>query len=48
MSRVQAEREDQLRERHNEELLKRIDRKEIVEKNMRVQEYEKEKLLNRI
>lgn len=48
LERVQAEREEQLREKHNEEMLKKMDRKETVDRILRVQEYEKEKLLSKI
>lgn len=35
-------------EKHNDDIIKRVDKKENVERIMKVQEYEKEKLLEKI
>lgn len=35
-------------EKHNEEVIKRTDKKENVDRIMKVQEYEREKLMNKI
>ncbi len=48
MERVQKEREQKMLEKHNEDIIKRVDKKENVERIMMVQEYEKEKLMNKI
>ena len=48
MERVQKEREQKMLEKHNEDIIKRVDKKENVERIMKVQEYEKEKLMNKI
>lgn len=35
-------------QKHNEEIIKRTDKKENVERIMKVQEYQREKLMNKI
>lgn len=46
--RVQKQKQHKMLEKHNEEIMKQVDKKENVERIMKVQEYEKEKLMNKI
>lgn len=48
LQRVQREKEHQMLFRHNDEVIRRTDKKENVERIMKVQEYEREKLMGRI
>ena len=46
--RVQEERKQRMKEKYNDDLIKRTDKKDNVERIMKVQEYEREKLLEKI
>ena len=48
LARVQREKEQRMLEKHNQDIIKRTDKKENVERIMKVQEYEKQKLMNKI
>lgn len=46
--RVQKEREEKMKLKQNEEILRRSDKKQNVERILKVQEYENRKLMERI
>lgn len=48
LHRVQKEREEKLKEKYNDDVIKRVDKKENVQRIMKVQEYEKHKLMEKI
>lgn len=48
LSRVQAHKQEEVKLRHNDNVIKQLDKRDNVERIMRVQDYEKEKLLEKI
>ena len=48
LTRVQAHKQEEIKLKHNENIIKQLDKRDNVSRIMRVQDYEKEKLLDKI